>query len=630
MIVAASLLAMSTVSCSDKDNEGIKNNEGGNYVSFSVGKTASRTIREEGNKYQIDWVQGDAVRVYSDKAATASNEKYADYTVNPNEQTKKTGTLGYNENGLLWPETEQQCNFYAVYPSTAATACDNGTVTLTIPTSQKAQVKGDAADGVYTCGIDMNNAYMVASANGSNSPISLKFSPIMTTLDMTLVNNMENSSDLTVTSVSIEIDNSQIATSENGTFQYAMSGTTYMKTDPNATNSVTVKTSLSTDDETSYVKLAKGQSVKFTTFLPPIQINKGRTVKVRVNCIEGNTAVMELGTQTVDGKELSYASSSLSDVKLTITKLNDKKDWMDDIDDNTLMCQLSLPGVNEAFSSLSEGNMKNQTLTFDEQVALGYRAFDFKTLYADLSVDGKSTNANVTNKINISTLCQKYFCPFVYEHPKEFIIVMLHDDYSIESYTDFQNFTYWPDNKTGVPFKNLFIEYKETLTLGQCRGKIIMATYGYGYTSNAKTNYVGLLSALEDGCGKGTWYTKDSTPNAYYYYGKNSSDNASTRVGKIKQYFESARKNGKINFCYLAGYDKDQDNTAGYQANAKDVHPAIKTWLESQQTYGPLGSVFMDYVGTDEIGGTKVYGNELPQLIISQNYKFKLKKKGDK
>lgn len=643
---AASLLAVSVASCSDKDNEESSYNKGGDYVSFSVGGNASRTIRHDGYEYQIDWVKGDLVRVYSDQAATATGGRYADYTVTPSEGTTQSkGKLDYNDKGLLWPEEDVTCWFYAAYPANAVKDCSDGKIQFELPSFQKAQVATES-DGNYTCGIDMSNAYMVAkqSAKGGDA-VSLQFSPIMTTLDVTLVNSLSNSEALTLTGINIEIENYKIASSSDGKFEYDMANNKIV-TDDSGSSSISIYTSFCAADGTPNLTLANGKSVKFTTFLPPVEISESRKVKVSVHCGGIAPEVVELGGNTMSsGSKLEFAASSLGKIKLSIKKKSEKKDWMGEIDDNTLLSQLSLPGVNESFSFLSNGEMQNQILSFADQLSYGCRAFGFKFENGNLMVDGTQYKKSDSNYLTILELIRNYIIPFLKEHPSEFIVFLVDAKLEINYFQGLEEQYYWYNNESARKISEMMIPFKNDLTIGECRGKFILASCGANQTNvSFNREYIGSLGPvttpnsettqkedemIANELGQTKWETQNYQPDTYYYYGKNSEKSVTERVSLMEQQLERAKTNDAMNLCFLAGYDKGNNNTDGYKANAKTVHPAIVDWLNKQTEFGPLGIVYMDYIGTDVIDGQKVYGDLLPQLIIDQNYKFKMKKRGN-
>lgn len=61
---------------------------------------------------------------------------------------------------------------------------------------------------------------------------------------------------------------------------------------------------------------------------------------------------------------------------------------------------------------------------------------------------------------------------------------------------------------------------------------------------------------------------------------------------------------------------------------AHDINYEMSDYiLNSLSEYGSLGIVIMDYAGTEEYEGTRVYGERIPQVVIDNNFRFALDKR---
>lgn len=324
----ATLLTLSLffVACNDDDLVNGPAPKEGDCIKFSVGGKNSRTVYNESDPWQIDWLQDgtDKIRIYSAEArkGDGTNNVCADYSVTPYETTVpgqtingttikdyvsyKNGWLEPNESGLEWGAADPH-NFYAVYPADdsklAGYDYENGIITFNYNSNQKCTLTDDSPKTengitVYTTNPDMSNAYMVAKASASKStyneenPIELQFEPIMSTLEVTVRGTDQDAIPVQITGVSIicEFDEERTVVND-GQFKYDIdfSINDYQNKDkyPYAnggivTGSNGVKTLTTyvgiTDGTNNFIKLSgPNQAVKITAFVPPIVLQSNYT-----------------------------------------------------------------------------------------------------------------------------------------------------------------------------------------------------------------------------------------------------------------------------------------------------------------------------------------------------------------
>lgn len=147
----------------------------GNYVGETL-------VRE-----RIDWVEGDAIMIWSDKARTADGTRnWAGYNVSPAEAdgARSFAEISNTEsNGLVWGEGDHV--FFSVYPSQGAyiqqSVISNGIISSVIPSSQTFSIQGDRLLP------DMDYAGMYAAVKSRPSPsVHLAFKPMFTAFEFTI------------------------------------------------------------------------------------------------------------------------------------------------------------------------------------------------------------------------------------------------------------------------------------------------------------------------------------------------------------------------------------------------------------------------------------------------------------
>lgn len=658
--MAATLLSGAFAACSDKEDIAADVTTK-DYVDFTVGDGDSRTVRDEKDKYQINWDNGDKVRVFCAEAIGANSQGYADYTVEKGTGAANKGKLQYISDGLQWSETAGTTHhFYAVYPADDSKILGetDGVVRFKMPVSQTVKVTEKSTTTVdgqqtthYQCAPVMDNAYMVAYYDTDvHGKVPLDFQPIMTTIDVTVKNGIspnETNSTITVTGVSI-IDESALGSDE---FSYNVREGKMVASESEMTATQTFFVSVQNDDE-DFVDLESGGSLKFTVFLPPVAINESHKVKVRVHCTGGSPQVVALGgnVQTdADGNthKLDFKAGSLGSIALKVKNLL-SNNWITPLDSNIYVQQLSIPGTNESVAYLSSGNQVNQGWNIENQLAMGIRAFDIHGESNNLvgSTTGWTLYAKGSQSTQLTTLLEETFLPFLEKNPGEFVILQLKTENK-----SFKNFDSYFEDFLG----DKLVQWKPDLRIGECRGKIVCLMR---YYSHSKDPYNGWkkpgIMYEEFGTGSGTVHVnissvkKSDAPEKLpllYYFARNSGENyTDDRLTQIETMLERTKALGKQennsgfpwSVCYVAastneGKKNNYETTAGYLKNAQAMHPVLFKWMNRQESFGPLGIVYMDWVGRRDVDqdGTAyngVYGDLLPAAIIDNNYRFTMQR----
>lgn len=358
-------------------------------------------------------------------------------------------------------------------------------------------------------------------------------------------------------------------------------------------------------------------------------------------------------------------------------------DWMADLPDNMFVAHVSIPGTHNTMtggddpwvSASGPGCSTTQVADLDEQLRRGIRALDLRP---GLYNAGDSDNPNWQLRCNhgadvtktlVSTAMTK-MVNYLNAHPKEFIVLHLfrgnvysqrpdnigqalicyYDATSKQRLNSMMNDVF---NKGNVNDK--VIEYRPNLTVGECRGRIILLR-------RDRIDFVNLPKA-----GYMTnWTTEFNAQNPGKVY------NASDRILATDLHMQDLSEGGddvlydqkipqaralmqwaqtqpepnaqyKLTQSYVAPWvmnftsiensgtsSRVDDNTNGYKGGSSVMNPNVCQYLDEHMGEGPLGIFLSDnvlraqtknhqYTTFDE-KHYEVYGADLVYKIIQNNF----------
>lgn len=656
--------------CAEDDNLNSFAPHKGKVISFGLSAKQTRTVYGDVNSdgdWPLYWVKGDPITIY---CAEAENAKSANYTVTPTTETSSnTGTI--TENGsepLQWGGDTDTHNFYAVYPNNIVVK--DGIATFPINRNQTATVpstNGYDQDVVATP--DMSNAYMVAkmSTRPTYETVNLEFKPIMTTLDIVITASGElNTADaarITGISISSTITTNSSASRDN--FYYDInngnitadgnippesetsSGTATTQTENTFINLVDA------NGNASYVDLAKGHTLTITAFLPPmsktVAADLKRQVKVRVHATGNKELVASIKTnESSDSWTTQLTPSTKREIKLPDISTSDNvtgNNWITALDGNIYVSQMSIPGAHDAATGEDMATIigdifaSTQEQTLQTQWNLGVRAFDLRpAIYDGIFTDELWLYHGMT-RVNVSWAdAMETIKKNLTANPGEFAIILFrHEDERTlgknTNTTDFNNYmTNWINaNSTWI------VDWKPDLTIDECRGKIILisrfsGSWSYGCFTGWTHDIAGATTTLRnaDNSKSATMYVQD-------HYNPSSHDVKWTAIQKYlditKTFHTDAAKVNHWCINHASGYVGSSTSTT-YRNNAAAQNPKLISYITSDSWEGSTGIVLFDYVGASLSNGlfsgdTEVYGDIALQTIIDNNYKYRMKRKGE-
>lgn len=630
----------------------------GKAIKFGLSSQKTKTVYDGSDPYQINWVNGDQIRIFCAEAETAKSALY-NVNVNP-ATTAKDGTIeNAGSDVLQWGGDGLLHNFYAIYPGAAdrVEVSEDGIATFTINHNQRCTVtKTNGYDADVVAKPDMKNALMVAhtATEPTDGTVKLTFKPIMTTLEIVVKGPTSNinTSNARVTGISLAATMTTNSGSEAASFKYnikegeivgnAGSGEVITKTE------TTFISLVDANGKATYVDLANGHTLTFTVFMPPMSKEQAallkRQLKVRVH-ITGNaelTASVKTNTDT-DPWTTQIAPSTKKKITLPAIPSGPQttgNNWITPLDGSIYVSQMSIPGSHDAATGENMATIigdlfaQTQDQNLQTQWNLGVRAFDLRpAIYKRRSTDelwlyhGKTrvaiswAKAMNTIKANLT------------DHPGEFAIVLFrHEDestlYKNTNTTDFDNYMKAWVNAN----KSWIVDWRPDITIDECRGKLILisrfnGSWDYGCFTGWSHDAAGTTTTVRNASNskKGTMYVQD-------YY--NPSSHA-TKFTSIKNYLDIAQKfhtedalKNHWMLNHVSGYvGSSTSNT--YRANAAAQNPEVIKYLHNRTAPGSTGIILFDYSGVAESGNYNVQGDVMLQTVIDNNYKYRMRRKGE-
>lgn len=375
----------------------------GARAGFENGNPETRTVysgenyTSGGKTYErIDWVNNDLVEIYCPEAKGLKSAQYVvtsqkvDDVVGGNDVYDEGYLSKLNEDAgaLQWNAEYDTHHFYAMYPSSETLG---GTVSLEPANgnyyingvitkeqhSEGAVVSETGGKKHYEFKPDMRFAYMAAvgEAKAAAGNVKLDFVPIVTAIRVELrlptedeVKDAEDITDVTINPVRVMA----VKLSGQGLVgKFSANLSSWSNGYPAITAGEVAEeqsiTSLLRDNEGKLITLNEGESLAFTIFVRPTQEINLADLKVGFSPDGQNFKTKGLQATTSVTKIMPLKKTSLKGLKLPYTKISfSYANWMESVQDDATILELSLPGTGGSFSYGYTGSnpayYKQQTL----------------------------------------------------------------------------------------------------------------------------------------------------------------------------------------------------------------------------------------------------------------------------
>lgn len=662
-LLTLALFAGVVSSCVDEDINGDKD-VNVKAIKFGLSSQRTKTVYSDSDPYQINWVNGDQIKIF---CAEAESAKSALYNVTP--ASAKDGTIAHDAGSdvLQWGGDGLTHNFYAIYPGAAdgVTVSEDGIATFTINHNQRCTVTTtNGYDANVVAKPDMKNALMVAhtATEPTDGTVELTFKPIMTTLEIVVqgpVSNI-NSSNARVTGISLAATMTTNSGSEAASFQYdiktgaivgnAGSGEKTTKTE------TTFISLVDANGNATYVDLANGKTLTFTVFMPPMSKEQAvllkRQLKVRVH-ITGNAELSASVKTNTDTDPWTTQIAPSTKKKITLPAIpsgqqSSGNNWITPLDGDIYVSQMSIPGSHDAATGEEMatiiGNLfaETQEKTLQVQWDLGVRCFDLRpAIYTGNSTPelwlyhGK-TRVTISWATAMNTIKSN-----LTSHPGEFAIILFrHEDESTaEKNNDGADFNTYMTNWVNAN-KGWIVDWRPDITIDECRGKIILISrFSGSWEYGCFTGW-----SHEEGGTTATVHNANNSQNGTMYVQDDYSfPSTSTKYNEIIQYLDIAQRfhiDESQKNCWMlnhvSGYASETISSSElYMQNANYQNPLVISYLNTREV-GSTGILLFDYSGAASVKygiffqkTYNVKGDVMLQTVIDNNYKYRMRRKGE-
>lgn len=480
------------------------------YENANPGQTRTEYSGEVVDGKEIIWwvPETDAVQIYCAEASVSGFDGDEAHTSHYTVMGSKSNGAGHanwlqkqGEASLSWGGQNQH-TFYGIYPSKTMFLSGDAESVLTeeelssfnfsgttaygyvhseqIPASVETKVESGVTS--YVAKADMRYAYMVAKTTttreaaytvdevtGQVNGVSMNFIPLATALEVTLHLPTSNEADTEadvkdVTIARVSIKGTGVAGSFSADLN-AWGGSS-------AYNGTVNSGSISRDEivirinakdangNEGPVTLKAGGSLTFTVFLKPGANLSTLQIGFASDLLGQNTQYKSLESAGI----VALKKNVISNLRLPVNFTNVKVDyahWMEQMNDDTPISGISLPGTANSFSagaSSSSSSYKTQNLTFEQQWTAGIRAFEIVT--------DRAGNTNGTGFGSLRLQCGKQDVagnPTVSATVNNILAKLAANPYE----TAMLIFTYqpegWSPNRRGPQYMQQLMNYVNTL-----------------------------------------------------------------------------------------------------------------------------------------------------------------------
>ena len=288
------------------------------------------------------------------------------------------------------------------------------------------------------------------------------------------------------------------------------------------------------------------------------------------------------------------------------------QNWMQEVEDNRLVCKMSIPGTHDTAADTGDGWTKTQEKSIKEQLKSGIRFLDIRLGYKDGVI--KLCHGSVVFNKTLTEDVLRTTADFLRDHPSETVIMTLKKDLDGDDLAYQQALTRALEADPSLT-AYMAGNFRSNFTMKDLRGKMLLISRnrwfstksGYIYSWQNNTSFSTTIEAYEGG----------GTPlHVEDHYKARASDKVNyvaTNVRKANAAFSSPNNEWFITFSSYTGSwgISFPSKTTGY------VDPDVLKFLSGSEKLRTCGILIFNFAGWWDYGGKKENG--LTRAVINLN-----------
>lgn len=288
------------------------------------------------------------------------------------------------------------------------------------------------------------------------------------------------------------------------------------------------------------------------------------------------------------------------------------QNWMQEIEDNRLVCKMSIPGTHDTAADTGIGWVKTQDKSIKEQLKSGIRFLDIRLGYKDgvLKLCHRSAvfNKTLTEDVLHTT------AEFLRDHPSETVIMTLKEDLGGDKQTYYQALTRALE---ADPSLSAYMagNFRRDFTMKDLRGKMLLISRDGNFSTKSgriaswldNTSFSTTIEAYEGGG------TPLHVEDHYTAWAGDKVNYVATNVRKANKAFSSPDNEWFITFSSYTG-----PWGAAFPSDVtKNVDPHVINILKGEEHFLTCGILVFNFAGKFDYGGKT--GNGLTRAVINLN-----------
>lgn len=288
------------------------------------------------------------------------------------------------------------------------------------------------------------------------------------------------------------------------------------------------------------------------------------------------------------------------------------QNWMQEVEDNRLVCKMSIPGTHDTAADTGIGWVKTQDKSIKEQLKSGIRFLDIRLGYKDgvlkLCHGSAVFNKTLTEDVLRTT------ADFLRDHPSETVIMTLKEDLGGDKQTYYQALTRALEADPSLT-AYMAGKFRGDFTMKDLRGKMLLISRDGNFSTKSgrilswpdNTSFSTTIEAYEGGG------TPLHVEDHYTAWAGDKVNYVATNVRKANAAFSSKNNEWFITFSsYTGSLGGEQPYyTTGY------VDPHVINILKGSENFRTCGILVFNFAGWFDYGGKK--GNGLTRAVINLN-----------